>query len=97
MSEEGKLSALFKLQSGDILDFGVDIKDDDGNSTGNIHLAVLIHRIALYTKVSCKVTVVMDNNSNSTIRPSATATSPKNDTVVTYENGDLLMMLQVLF
>jgi hypothetical protein len=30
LSEEGKISTPFQLQSGDQLDFGVDIRDDEG-------------------------------------------------------------------
>jgi hypothetical protein len=36
LSEEGKLSALHQLRSGDILDFGVDIKDDEGKGIDSI-------------------------------------------------------------
>lgn len=35
LSEEGKVSTLYQLQSGDQLDFGVDIKDDEGKGIFN--------------------------------------------------------------
>jgi pSer/pThr/pTyr-binding forkhead associated (FHA) protein len=46
LSEEGILSPLKELRTGDLLEFGVDIKDDDGKN--------------LYTKISCKVTVNLE-------------------------------------
>ncbi|KAJ3368230.1 hypothetical protein HDU91_000730 [Kappamyces sp. JEL0680] len=57
LSEEGKLSALHQLRSGDTLDFGVDIKDDEGK--------------VLYNKVSCKVLIHFDSPTNGSADTSA--------------------------
>ncbi|KAJ3274221.1 hypothetical protein HDV01_003294 [Terramyces sp. JEL0728] len=42
LSEEGMLSALKPLRSGDLLEFGVDIKDDEGKVSANVTVEIVL-------------------------------------------------------
>ncbi|ORY77925.1 hypothetical protein LY90DRAFT_399308, partial [Neocallimastix californiae] len=50
ISEEGQQSAAFELHTGDILEFGIDIKNEEGDDI-------------LYRKVSAKVKIISDDSS----------------------------------
>jgi pSer/pThr/pTyr-binding forkhead associated (FHA) protein len=66
LSEEGVLSVAKPLQTGDIINFGVDIKDEDGN--------------LLYNKVAAKVTIRYDVEGSAVPRPSQSAGTRRSDT-----------------
>jgi len=51
ISEEGQASASFELHTGDILEFGIDIKNEEGDDI-------------LYRKVSAKVKIISDESSS---------------------------------
>lgn len=50
ISEEGQASAAFELHTGDVLEFGIDIKNEEGDDI-------------LYRKVSAKVKIISDDSS----------------------------------
>jgi len=51
ISEEGQASASFELHTGDVLEFGIDIKNEEGDDI-------------LYRKVSAKVKIISDESSS---------------------------------
>ena len=104
MSEEGKLSGLHQLRSGDVLDFGVDIKDDEGKGvcyTALASLGICSHshiaftHLVLYTKVSAKVVIQFDSASQSGTATKATTSSSSNVPAKPQDADDILAMLQV--
>ncbi|KAJ3151217.1 hypothetical protein HK101_001915, partial [Irineochytrium annulatum] len=59
LSEEGQQSAPYELNTGDIIEFGIDIMNDDGaTSTLNILASVLNSIEVMYHKVACAVSIV---------------------------------------
>ena len=82
LSDEGKISGLHPLKSGDMLDFGIDIKDDEGK--------------VLYTKVSSIVAIRHESQTQATA-PQAknTATSNVAISIKNQDAEDIMSMLQV--
>ena len=84
LSEEGVLSPLTALQTGDLIDFGVDIKDEEGKS--------------LYTKVSTKIAIryetVEDTGTITRNYNSATINPVANNGRIS-DADELLAMIQV--
>ncbi|KAJ3214728.1 hypothetical protein HDU67_001319 [Dinochytrium kinnereticum] len=78
LSEEGQVSAPHELQTGDMMEFGIDIMNDDGVSSGyfSIHSSVTYSfgDAVMFHKVACLVTVLDGSGS---IRPSQAMEAPK--------------------
>lgn len=65
LSDEGEVSALAELNHGDVLEFGVDIKDEEGN--------------VLYKKVSCSVSLMIGSSDQTIVRAPQNVTADNNE------------------